>query len=80
MPEGVTPVPGLEIAGIVHAIGKNVTHFSVGDRVCALTNGGGYAEFCAVPVSQVLPAPRKRTFTILCRIARHLDYFFSDYR
>lgn len=63
MPEGVTPVPGLEVAGIVHATGKSVTHFSVGDRVCALTNGGGYAEFCAVPVSQVLPAPQNLSFT-----------------
>lgn len=62
MPEGVTPVPGLEIAGIVHEIGKNVTDFSVGDRVCALTNGGGYAEICAVPVSQVLPAPQNLSF------------------
>lgn len=41
MPEGVTPVPGLEVSGIVYAIGKSVTDFSVGDRVCALTNGGG---------------------------------------
>ncbi|EIY5014153.1 NAD(P)H-quinone oxidoreductase [Klebsiella quasipneumoniae] len=63
MPEGVTPVPGLEVAGIVHATGKSVTRFSVGDRVCALTNGGGYAEFCAVPVSQVLPAPQNLSFT-----------------
>ncbi|HEI8856948.1 TPA: NAD(P)H-quinone oxidoreductase [Citrobacter koseri] len=63
MPEGVTPVPGLEVAGIVHSIGKNVAHFSVGDRVCALTNGGGYAEFCAVPAGQVLPVPQNLSFT-----------------
>lgn len=49
MPKDVTPIPGLEVAGIVTAIGENVSQFKVGDRVCALTNGGGYAEYCAVP-------------------------------
>lgn len=63
MPAGVTPVPGLEVAGVVHAIGKKVTNFNVGDRVCALTNGGGYAEFCAVPAGQVLPVPAGLSFT-----------------
>jgi len=49
MPEGVTPVPGLEVAGVVVKVGAQVTAFMPGDRVCALTNGGGYAEYCAVP-------------------------------
>ena len=51
MPEGVTPVPGLEVAGIVHSIGKNVAHFSVGDRVCALTMAGDMQNFA--PFRQV---------------------------
>lgn len=62
MPAGVTPIPGLEVAGTVHAVGKNVTGFAPGDRVCALTNGGGYAEFCAVPAGQVLPMPDNLSF------------------
>ena len=43
MPEGVTPVPGLEVAGVVVKVGAQVAAFAPGDRVCALTNGGGYA-------------------------------------
>jgi putative PIG3 family NAD(P)H quinone oxidoreductase len=50
-------VPGLEVAGEVVAAGSAVSGFNVGDRVCALTNGGGYAEYCAVPASQALPIP-----------------------
>ena len=62
MPEGVTNIPGLEISGVVQSIGKDVVGFSIGDKVCALTNGGGYAEFCAVPVNQVLPMPKNLSF------------------
>ena len=57
MPAGVTSVPGLEVAGEVVAIGAAVKSLRVGDRVCGLTNGGGYAEYCVVPASQVLPIP-----------------------
>lgn len=48
MPKGVTQIPGLEVAGVVVAVGEQVQQFKVGDKVCALTNGGGYAEYCAV--------------------------------
>ncbi|WP_236180754.1 MULTISPECIES: NAD(P)H-quinone oxidoreductase [Pseudomonas] len=57
MKPGMNPIPGLEVAGEVVAVGNNVSTFAVGDRVCALTNGGGYAEYCAVPAGQVLPIP-----------------------
>lgn len=57
MPAGVTPVPGLEVAGEVVAVGENVEKFKVGDQVCGLTNGGGYAEYCVVPESQTLAIP-----------------------
>ena len=57
MPKGVTPVPGLEVAGEVIAVGENVAAFKVGDKVCGLTNGGGYAEYCLVPESQTLSIP-----------------------
>lgn len=56
-PPGANPILGLEIAGIVSKIGPNVTRWKVGDAVCALTNGGGYAEYCAVPEGQCLPLP-----------------------
>ena len=57
MKPGMNPIPGLEVAGEVVAIGGGVSTFAVGDRVCALTNGGGYAEYCTVPAGQVLPIP-----------------------
>ena len=63
MPKGVTPVPGLEVAGEIVAVGANVTQFKVGDKVCGLTNGGGYAEYCVVPESQTLNIPENVSFT-----------------
>lgn len=57
MPKGVTPVPGLEVAGEIIAVGSAVNLFKVGDKVCGLTNGGGYAEFCVVPESQTIRIP-----------------------
>lgn len=57
VPEGASAIPGLEISGVVTAIGTDVQGFQIGDRVCALTEGGGYAEFCTVPASQTLALP-----------------------
>eukprot|EP00268_Persea_americana_P040111 TRINITY_DN3976_c0_g1_i5.p1 TRINITY_DN3976_c0_g1~~TRINITY_DN3976_c0_g1_i5.p1 ORF type:complete len:326 (-),score=49.53 TRINITY_DN3976_c0_g1_i5:700-1677(-) len=57
-PEGASPYLGLECAGTVESVGKNVTRWRVGDEVCALLSGGGYAEKVAVPAGQVLPVPR----------------------
>lgn len=51
-------VPGLEVSGHVVAVADDVTAIRVGDAVCALTNGGGYATHCIVPAVQVLPVPR----------------------
>jgi NADPH2:quinone reductase len=56
-PPGASPVLGLEVAGEVAAVGADVTAWRVGDRVCALANGGGYAEYCTVPAAQALPWP-----------------------
>lgn len=56
-PPGASPYPGLECAGRISAIGPGVTGWSVGDEVCALLAGGGYAEKVAVPVGQLLPVP-----------------------
>jgi len=58
MPKGVTPIMGLELSGTVAAIGEGVTAFKPGDEVCALTDGGAYAEYCIVPATQALPIPK----------------------
>ncbi len=58
VPAGASPLPGLEIAGEVVEVGTSARVWKPGDKVCALTNGGGYAEFCAVPEGQALPVPR----------------------
>ncbi|WOS63640.1 NAD(P)H-quinone oxidoreductase [Sinorhizobium fredii] len=57
-PPGASPVLGLEVAGEVADLGEGATGFAVGDKVCALANGGGYAEFCAVPATQALAWPK----------------------
>jgi len=57
VPPGASPIPGLEIAGEIVAFGNGVQHFSLGQRVCGLTNGGGYAEYCLLPAGQALLCP-----------------------
>lgn len=56
-PPDASPVLGLDVAGTVVSAGYEAAMYQPGDRVCALVNGGGYAEFCAVPETQVLPIP-----------------------
>lgn len=56
-PPGASPVLGLDVAGVIEECGPGVTNWKPGDRVCALVNGGGYAELCAVAATQVLPIP-----------------------
>ena len=51
-PPGASPIMGLECAGEVVATGESVTRYKPGDRVCALTNGGAYAEYCTAPEAQ----------------------------
>ncbi len=57
-PPGASPVLGLEVAGKVSALGEGVTALQVGEDVCALVNGGGYAEYCLAPADQCLPWPK----------------------
>jgi NADPH2:quinone reductase len=57
VPPGASDLPGLEVAGTVAAVGEGVTQWQVGDLVCALTPGGGYAEFCIAPAGHCLPVP-----------------------
>jgi NADPH2:quinone reductase len=56
-PKGATDIPGLEIAGEVAALGPDIARWKVGDKVCALVVGGGYAQFCAAHESHALPVP-----------------------
>lgn len=56
-PEGASPLPGLEVSGSIAALGDGVTGWRVGEEVCALLSGGGYAEYVAVPATQLLPLP-----------------------
>ena len=56
-PPGASPLLGLEVAGEVVALGPDATGYKIGDKVCALTNGGGYAEYCTAPTAQCLPWP-----------------------
>ena len=58
VPPGASDLPGLEVAGTVVALGSEAKIWKLGDKVCALTHGGGYAEYCAVPEVQALPAPK----------------------
>ncbi|MEE8545465.1 MAG: NAD(P)H-quinone oxidoreductase [Alphaproteobacteria bacterium] len=57
-PPGASDIPGLEVAGSIVALGDGVAEWNLGDEVCALVSGGGYAEYCVVPAPQALPLPR----------------------
>ena len=57
-PKGASPLPGLELSGRVLEVGPEVEGWSVGDEVCALVDGGGYAERVLVPAAQLLPVPK----------------------
>ena len=63
MPPGVPMIPGLEIAGIVVAVGGAVERWRIGDAVCAIVAGGGYAEYCTAPAGQCLPMPAGMAMT-----------------
>lgn len=57
-PPGASAIMGLEVAGRIAAVAPDVTQWKAGDVVCALTPGGGYAQYCAVPAPHCLPIPR----------------------
>jgi len=57
-PPGASDLPGLEVAGEIDMLGSGVSEWHVGDRVCALLAGGGYATLCTAPAGQCLPVPR----------------------
>ncbi len=57
-PPGASDIPGLEVSGVIETLGEGVIDWRVGDAVCALVTGGGYAEYCVAPAPQCLPVPR----------------------
>ena len=61
-PPGASDLPGMEVAGIVAALGDGAAGFAIGDAVCALLSGGGYAEYAVAPVLQCLPKPANLSF------------------
>jgi len=62
-PPGASDLPGLEVSGVVVAVGSAAPRWTIGDEVCALTNGGGYAEYVTVDATNALPLPAGFTFT-----------------
>ncbi|HRW06129.1 MAG TPA: NAD(P)H-quinone oxidoreductase [Caldilineaceae bacterium] len=64
VPPGASPILGLEMAGTVAKLGADVTDWQVGDRVCALLGGGGYAEQVVVPAAMLMPIPEGWDFTL----------------
>ena len=67
-PPGASDIPGLEVAGTVAAIGPGVRSWQIGDRVCALVSGGGYATLCVAPAPQCLPIPAPLDFVAAAAI------------
>lgn len=61
-PKGASPILGLEVAGEIVEVGSQVDQSMLGQSVCALANGGGYAEYVAAPVSQCLPIPKNFSY------------------
>lgn len=61
-PNAPQDIPGLEVAGVIEGLGDGVDRWHIGDKVCALVIGGGYAEYCLAPAGQCLPIPDNLNF------------------
>ena len=77
-PKGASDIPGLDVAGTVHAAGKAVRNWKGGERVCAILTGGGYAEYCVVPAVQVLPIPEGWTFAEAATLPENLFTVYDN--
>ncbi|WP_342647205.1 NAD(P)H-quinone oxidoreductase [Mucilaginibacter sp. CSA2-8R] len=71
-------IPGLEVAGVIEAVGSAVTLWKPGDRVCALVSGGGYAVYCVAPEGQCLPVPGQLSFTEAASLPETLFTVWSN--
>src|SRR3954468_14590681 len=67
-PPGVSDIPGLEVSGVIESVGAGVIDWHIGDAVCALVAGGGYAEYCVAPAPQCLAIPRGMPLTTAAAI------------
>jgi NADPH2:quinone reductase len=77
-PKGASDIPGLDVAGTVHSLGSSVRSWRVGDAVCAILTGGGYAEYCAVPAVQVLPIPHGWSFVEAATLPENLFTVYDN--
>ncbi|MFL6451604.1 MAG: NAD(P)H-quinone oxidoreductase [Bryobacteraceae bacterium] len=77
-PSGASDIPGLDVAGTVEAVGEGVSSLEVGDAVCAILTGGGYAEFCTAPVEQVLPRPENWSFIEAATLPENLFTVYDN--
>ena len=71
-------IPGLEISGVVEQLGKDSSTLKVGDKICALVSGGGYAEYCCVPEGQCLPIPSCLSFVEAASLPETLFTVWSN--
>lgn len=79
-PAGAPAWPGLEVSGVIDAVGEGVTEWRSGDEVVALLAGGGYAEYCVAPVGQVLPKPPGLSFADGAALAEAACTVWSNLR
>ncbi len=77
-PPGASDIPGLDAAGTVEEIGAGVEGFAVGEAVCAILAGGGYAEYCAVPAVQALPVPEGWSFAEAATLPENLFTVYDN--
>jgi NADPH:quinone reductase len=77
-PPGASPILGLEVAGRVAELGAEVTHWRVGDAVCALLSGGGYAEYCLADAGCCLPVPEHWSFIEAAALPENLFTVWSN--
>ena len=77
-PKGASDIPGLDVAGTVYALGAGVRSWKVGDEVCAILTGGGYAEYCAVPAMQALPIPKGWTYVEAATLPENLFTVYDN--
>jgi NADPH:quinone reductase len=77
-PAGASDIPGLDVSGVIEAVGPDAQQWKVGDRVCAIVTGCGYAEFCAVPAVQVLPVPPNWSLTEAATLPENLFTVYDN--
>ncbi len=77
-PPGASPILGLEVAGVIEAVGAQASGFRIGDRVCALVTGGGYAEYCLASAVCCLPLPEGYSFVQTAALPETLFTVWSN--